>query len=196
MLSCSGKRVLARSIDGYTQRILHSCLSVPSIGPQGLAERSNGQFEEVNCRPLSHSLCSGSVGGLLEACCLQPMDTIKTRLQLDKVNKYKGQPNTGYTCLSLHQCSSVRMLPDGRLTSLPSWHSDTACFCGQEYSTVGKQSFTKRVSGHYGKGSHPFLLTFSSSMRCAWEPMLLIRTCCETRYAHLHQIRSQSCCRA
>lgn len=33
---------------------------------------------------------TGSFGGVLEACCLQPMDTIKTRLQLDKVNKYKG----------------------------------------------------------------------------------------------------------
>lgn len=33
---------------------------------------------------------SGSIGGVAEACCLQPMDVIKTRLQLDKMRKYKG----------------------------------------------------------------------------------------------------------
>ncbi|KAK9807343.1 hypothetical protein WJX73_003666 [Symbiochloris irregularis] len=40
---------------------------------------------------------AGSFGGLIEACCLQPMDTIKTRLQLDKTNKYKGIWNCGQT---------------------------------------------------------------------------------------------------
>jgi hypothetical protein len=30
------------------------------------------------------------MGGTIEACCLQPIDVIKTRLQLDKVGKYKG----------------------------------------------------------------------------------------------------------
>lgn len=45
----------------------------------------------------NHSLVSpaikgfaGSIGGVAEACCLQPMDVIKTRLQLDKVGKYTG----------------------------------------------------------------------------------------------------------
>lgn len=32
------------------------------------------------------------MGGTIEACCLQPIDVIKTRLQLDKAGKYKGQP--------------------------------------------------------------------------------------------------------
>ena len=27
----------------------------------------------------------------MEACCLQPMDTIKTRLQLDKIKQYNGR---------------------------------------------------------------------------------------------------------
>jgi hypothetical protein len=31
------------------------------------------------------------MGGTIEACCLQPIDVIKTRLQLDKAGKYKGQ---------------------------------------------------------------------------------------------------------
>jgi hypothetical protein len=30
------------------------------------------------------------MGGVIEACCLQPIDVIKTRLQLDKAHKYKG----------------------------------------------------------------------------------------------------------
>jgi hypothetical protein len=31
------------------------------------------------------------MGGTIEACCLQPIDVIKTRLQLDKAGKYKGE---------------------------------------------------------------------------------------------------------
>lgn len=30
------------------------------------------------------------MGGVVEACCLQPIDVIKTRLQLDHTHKYKG----------------------------------------------------------------------------------------------------------
>ena len=32
----------------------------------------------------------GAVGGITEACMLQPMDVIKTRLQLDKAGVYQG----------------------------------------------------------------------------------------------------------
>ena len=35
---------------------------------------------------------AGSIGGLAEACACQPIDVIKTRLQLDKVNRYHGAP--------------------------------------------------------------------------------------------------------
>ena len=30
------------------------------------------------------------MGGVVEACCLQPIDVIKTRLQLDHAGRYKG----------------------------------------------------------------------------------------------------------
>ncbi|KAG2492720.1 hypothetical protein HYH03_009133 [Edaphochlamys debaryana] len=40
---------------------------------------------------------AGSIGGVAEACCLQPMDVIKTRIQLDKTGKYKGIIQTGST---------------------------------------------------------------------------------------------------
>ena len=38
---------------------------------------------------------AGSLGGVAEACFLQPMDVIKTRIQLDNIGKYKGIISTG-----------------------------------------------------------------------------------------------------
>lgn len=38
---------------------------------------------------------AGSIGGLAEAACLQPIDVIKTRLQLDSVQQYKGVADCG-----------------------------------------------------------------------------------------------------
>ena len=38
---------------------------------------------------------AGSLGGVAEACLLQPMDVIKTRIQLDKEGKYRGIIQTG-----------------------------------------------------------------------------------------------------
>lgn len=40
---------------------------------------------------------SGSLGGVMEACCLQPIDVIKTRLQLDRTGTYKGIVHCGTT---------------------------------------------------------------------------------------------------
>ncbi|ERN05307.1 hypothetical protein AMTRI_Chr08g208720 [Amborella trichopoda] len=40
---------------------------------------------------------SGSLGGIVEACCLQPIDVIKTRLQLDTSGNYKGILHCGTT---------------------------------------------------------------------------------------------------
>uniref|UniRef100_A0A7S0VIY9 Uncharacterized protein n=1 Tax=Polytomella parva TaxID=51329 RepID=A0A7S0VIY9_9CHLO len=54
--------------------------------------------------PNSHSQISplikgvaGSIGGVAEAICLQPMDVVKTRLQLDKIGKYTGIVQCGLT---------------------------------------------------------------------------------------------------
>lgn len=38
---------------------------------------------------------AGSVGGVVEALMLQPIDVVKTRLQLDKAGAYKGMVNCG-----------------------------------------------------------------------------------------------------
>ncbi|KAK9920390.1 hypothetical protein M0R45_028945 [Rubus argutus] len=40
---------------------------------------------------------SGSLGGIVEASCLQPIDVIKTRLQLDRTGTYKGIIHCGVT---------------------------------------------------------------------------------------------------
>ncbi|KAJ6425248.1 hypothetical protein OIU84_025926 [Salix udensis] len=40
---------------------------------------------------------SGSLGGVVEASCLQPIDVIKTRLQLDRSGNYKGITHCGST---------------------------------------------------------------------------------------------------
>ncbi|XP_054799316.1 mitochondrial succinate-fumarate transporter 1 [Prosopis cineraria] len=40
---------------------------------------------------------SGSLGGVMEACCLQPIDVIKTRLQLDRSGNYRGIVHCGTT---------------------------------------------------------------------------------------------------
>ncbi|KAK4480449.1 hypothetical protein RD792_013522 [Penstemon davidsonii] len=40
---------------------------------------------------------SGSLGGVMEACCLQPIDVIKTRLQLDRTGAYRGIIHCGAT---------------------------------------------------------------------------------------------------
>jgi solute carrier family 25 citrate transporter 1 len=40
---------------------------------------------------------SGSLGGAVEASCLQPIDVIKTRLQLDRSGNYKGIIHCGST---------------------------------------------------------------------------------------------------
>ncbi|CAA6654738.1 unnamed protein product [Spirodela intermedia] len=40
---------------------------------------------------------SGSMGGIVEASCLQPIDVIKTRLQLDRTGTYKGIAHCGST---------------------------------------------------------------------------------------------------
>lgn len=43
---------------------------------------------------------SGSIGGIVEASCLQPIDVIKTRLQLDRSGSYKGIIHCGSTIVN------------------------------------------------------------------------------------------------
>ncbi|XP_008442392.2 mitochondrial succinate-fumarate transporter 1 [Cucumis melo] len=62
------------------------------------ARRSNNELSSTkkSIPPYMKAL-SGSLGGVMEACCLQPIDVIKTRLQLDRSGAYKGIIHCGTT---------------------------------------------------------------------------------------------------
>lgn len=53
---------------------------------------------------------SGSIGGIMEASCLQPIDVIKTRLQLDRSGAYRGIIHCGST---IYRTEGVRALWKG-----------------------------------------------------------------------------------
>ena len=49
--------------------------------------------------PFLYFTIAGSMGGVAEACLLQPIDVIKTRLQLDHTGKYRGIVHCGQTVI-------------------------------------------------------------------------------------------------
>ncbi|EXB52377.1 hypothetical protein L484_012022 [Morus notabilis] len=57
---------------------------------------NNGRTPQKSIPPHMKAV-SGSLGGIVEACCLQPIDVIKTRLQLDRSGAYKGIIHCGAT---------------------------------------------------------------------------------------------------
>lgn len=57
---------------------------------------TNGDSGQRTIPPYMKAV-SGSLGGIMEACCLQPIDVIKTRLQLDNAGAYKGILHCGST---------------------------------------------------------------------------------------------------
>lgn len=58
----------------------------------------DGKLDIITLSPFVKS-AAGSLGGTMEACCLQPIDTIKTRLQLDAAKQYSGIWNCGNTII-------------------------------------------------------------------------------------------------
>lgn len=63
-------------------------------GSESEAEARRARRESIP--PYLRSV-SGSLGGIMEACCLQPIDVIKTRLQLDRTGNYRGIAHCGAT---------------------------------------------------------------------------------------------------
>ena len=57
----------------------------------------NGQAVKVIAVSPAVKAVAGSIGGIVEACALQPVDVVKTRLQLDKKGHYKGMIHCGKT---------------------------------------------------------------------------------------------------
>ncbi|XP_048225740.1 mitochondrial succinate-fumarate transporter 1 [Ricinus communis] len=60
-------------------------------------KKSKSQNDSRIAIPPYMKAVSGSIGGVMEACCLQPIDVIKTRLQLDRSGTYKGIIHCGKT---------------------------------------------------------------------------------------------------
>ncbi|KAJ4970317.1 hypothetical protein NE237_003416 [Protea cynaroides] len=59
-------------------------------------EQKSNQNHKKSIPPYVKAV-AGSMGGIVEACCLQPIDVIKTRLQLDRSGAYKGIFHCGAT---------------------------------------------------------------------------------------------------
>ncbi|KAF8012938.1 hypothetical protein BT93_I0948 [Corymbia citriodora subsp. variegata] len=59
--------------------------------------RASSRSDRKRTVPPYMEAISGSLGGTVEACCLQPIDVIKTRLQLDRSGAYKGIVHCGTT---------------------------------------------------------------------------------------------------
>lgn len=73
------------------------------------SKQASSNRDEVVVPP-SVKAVSGSLGGIVEACCLQPIDVIKTRLQLDRIGQYNGILHCGK---SIVQHEGVRALWKG-----------------------------------------------------------------------------------
>jgi solute carrier family 25 citrate transporter 1 len=100
---------------------------------------------------------SGSLGGVVEACCLQPIDVIKTRLQLDRSGTYKGIIHCGST---ISRSEGVRALWKGltpfatHLTlkyTLRMW-SNAMLQSAFKDSATGKLSNKARLLSGFGAG--------------------------------------------
>ena len=72
--------------------------------PQVQTRKSEKAPSTVGASPTVKAL-AGSLGGIVEACALQPIDVIKTRLQLDRAGRYAGMVN----------CSKVIAAEEGTL---------------------------------------------------------------------------------
>ncbi|KAI4307659.1 hypothetical protein L6164_030824 [Bauhinia variegata] len=62
-----------------------------------MKQQDNTSSHSKKSSPPYMKAVSGSFGGIVEACCLQPIDVIKTRLQLDRTGNYKGIIHCGST---------------------------------------------------------------------------------------------------
>lgn len=100
---------------------------------------------------------SGSIGGVVEACCLQPIDVIKTRLQLDRSGTYKGIFHCGAT---VAKTEGVRALWKGltpfatHLTLKYALRMGTNAFLQSTFrdSETGQLSYQARLLSGFGAG--------------------------------------------
>lgn len=81
-----------------------------SEGSSAAGKPASASSRKESVIPAYVKAISGSVGGIVEASCLQPIDVIKTRLQLDRTGQYKGILHCGK---SITQQEGVRALWKG-----------------------------------------------------------------------------------
>jgi len=128
---------------------------------------------------------SGSVGGIMEASCLQPIDVIKTRLQLDRSGNYKGILHCGAT---ISQTEGVRALWKG-LTPFAThltlkyalrMGSNAVLQSAFKDPETGKLSGYGRLLSGFGAGVleaivivTPFEVSFLSSLICYYVAFVL-----------------------
>uniref|UniRef100_A0A0R0KZJ3 Mitochondrial succinate-fumarate transporter 1 n=1 Tax=Glycine max TaxID=3847 RepID=A0A0R0KZJ3_SOYBN len=74
-----------------------------------VAQDNTNSYSKNSIPPYMKAI-SGSLGGIMEASCLQPIDVIKTRLQLDRSGNYKGILHCGAT---ISRTEGVRALWKG-----------------------------------------------------------------------------------
>ncbi|CAM6082946.1 unnamed protein product [Calypogeia fissa] len=89
---------------------MSSLSSRPSLGQQQLQTQQQPEVRSDAAIPPWLKALSGSLGGVVEAMCLQPIDVIKTRLQLDHAKQYQGIVHCGRTVI---QTEGVRALWKG-----------------------------------------------------------------------------------
>ncbi|KAK7276230.1 hypothetical protein RIF29_17367 [Crotalaria pallida] len=83
---------------------------VSGMKNEGGAAQDNPNSQQKKLIPPYMKAISGSFGGIVEATCLQPIDVIKTRLQLDRSGNYKGILHCGTT---ISRTEGVRALWKG-----------------------------------------------------------------------------------
>ncbi|XP_014504951.1 mitochondrial succinate-fumarate transporter 1 [Vigna radiata var. radiata] len=90
---------------------------------------------------------SGSLGGIVEASCLQPIDVIKTRLQLDRSGNYKGILHCGAT---ISRTEGVRALWKGLTPFATHLTLKYALRMGSNavFQSAFKDPETGKLSGH------------------------------------------------
>ncbi|MCO5607623.1 hypothetical protein L7F22_061820 [Adiantum nelumboides] len=114
---------------------------------------------------------SGSLGGAIEACCLQPIDSIKTRIQLDTSRQYTGIVSCGKTIV---RDEGVRALWKGLTpysTHLVLKHTmrmgSNAVLLGMlRDSKTGSLSYASRLGAGFGAGIAEALLIVAPCEVC------------------------------
>ncbi|XP_021744763.1 mitochondrial succinate-fumarate transporter 1-like [Chenopodium quinoa] len=123
-------------------------------------QKNNNNSTQITTRvtvPPYMKAISGSVGGIVEACCLQPIDVIKTRLQLDRAGNYKGILHCGTTVANTE---GVRALWKGltpfatHLTLKYALRMGTNAVLQSAFkdSETGKLSYQGRLFSGFGAG--------------------------------------------